>query len=149
MPVSVSSILVPKSGAKWPVLDDAYIKGGYRVVANLAARDALYTDSQQKLGLKIGMLVCCIDTFTTWQYVAVNTWKEFRPNPNYTHVQSVASENWTVAHNKNSQNCTFTIIDTQGNLISPNRVQYTDNNNLVLSFLEAQDGEATFSFNIS
>lgn len=107
----------------------------------------MYTDSQQKGCLKVGMLVCCADTLIVWQYVAANTWKEFKPNPCYTHVQSTASSTWTVAHNKGSRHCTFTIIDSQGNVTAPNGLQFIDDNNLILSFLEDQDGEATFCFN--
>lgn len=149
MTVQVASNLVPKGGAKWPVLEDVFFRGGYRVVANLAARDVMYTDSQQKGCLKVGMLVCCADTMIVWQYVAANTWKEFKPNPCYTHTQADASTSWAVAHNKGSRHCTFTIIDSSGFLITPDSIQFVDDNNLILSFLEAQDGEATFSFNLS
>lgn len=149
MPVYLASNLLPKSSARWPALDDMYIRGGYRVVANLAARDAIYADSQQKNGLKIGMLVCCADTFTVWQYVAANKWKEFKPNPCYTHLQPEASKTWAVAHNKGSKHCTFTIIDSNGFVTAPDGIAFIDDNNLILSFLEAQDGEATFSFNLS
>ena len=149
MPVAVSANLIPKSSARWPVLEDIYFRGGYRVVASLAARDNLYTDVQLRNGLKVGTLVCCADTLTVWQYVSANKWKEFKPNPCYTHVQSEASTTWTVAHNKGSKHCTFTILDSNGFMTAPNSVLFIDDNNLTLSFLEAQDGEATFCFNIT
>jgi hypothetical protein len=52
MAIQIASNLVPRSGNTWPVVEDVYVKGGYRTVANLAARDAI-----DPLALKLGMLV--------------------------------------------------------------------------------------------
>ena len=52
MPIPVSSNLVPRNGNTWPVVEDIFVKGGYRTVADLAARDAI-----DPLALKPGMLV--------------------------------------------------------------------------------------------
>ena len=52
MAIQVASNLVPRNGSTWPVVEDVYVKGGYRTVADLAARDAI-----DPLALKLGMLV--------------------------------------------------------------------------------------------
>ena len=52
MAIQVASDLVPRNGNTWPVVEDIFIKGGYRTVADLAARDAI-----DPLALKPGMLV--------------------------------------------------------------------------------------------
>ena len=52
MAIQVASNLVPRNGNTWPVVEDIFIKGGYRTVADLAARDAI-----DPLALKPGMLV--------------------------------------------------------------------------------------------
>ena len=52
MAIQVTSNLVPRNGNTWPVVEDIFVKGGYRTVADLAARDAI-----DPLALKPGMLV--------------------------------------------------------------------------------------------
>ena len=52
MAIQVASNLVPRNGNTWPVVEDIFVKGGYRTVADLAARDAI-----DPLALKPGMLV--------------------------------------------------------------------------------------------
>ena len=52
MPIPVSSNLIPRNGNTWPVVEDVFVKGGFRVVSNLAARNAI-----DPLGMKLGMLV--------------------------------------------------------------------------------------------
>ena len=148
MPVSVSSNLVPSSGAKWPVLEDTYFRGGMRVVADVAARDAIYANAQSRGCLKVGTLVLTANDSKLWRYSATNTWTEYKPKAQYTHVQSVASMTWTVSHQLNCRRFTYTIFDDQGNQVMPDACRILDNNNLELSFLLAIAGEATFTFNL-
>lgn len=148
MPVLVSSNLVPSAGAKWPVLEDTYFRGGMRVVANVAARDAIYANAQSRNCLKVGTLVLTADDSKLWRYSATNTWTEYKPKSQYSHVQSVASTVWTVQHNLNCRYFTYSIFDDQGYQIMPDNCRILDNNNLELSFLLAIAGEATFTFNL-
>ena len=52
MAIQVTSNLVPRNGNTWPVVEDIFVKGGYRTVADLAARDAIDPSA-----LKPGMMV--------------------------------------------------------------------------------------------
>ena len=52
MAIQVASNLVPRNGNTWPVVEDIFVKGGYRTVADLAARDAIDPSA-----LKPGMMV--------------------------------------------------------------------------------------------
>ena len=52
MAIQIASDLVPRNGNTWPVVEDIFIKGGYRTVADLAARDAIDPSA-----LKPGMMV--------------------------------------------------------------------------------------------
>src|SRR5574343_648110 len=62
MPVEVASILVPKNGNTFPLVEDKYFKGGYRVCVDVAARDALHVDC-----LKDGMLVHTLSDSKHWR----------------------------------------------------------------------------------
>lgn len=155
MPVLVSSSLIPKNSAKWPVLDDAYLKGGLRVVANAAARDAIYADANAKLGLKIGMLCVTQDDLKVWQYTAAGVWTLFNTGGSttsagpvlYTHVQQTADTTWHVAHAKHSHYFTMSVF-VNNELIVPDSCQIQDDDNLVLTFAGACVGHATFFFNV-
>ena len=52
MAIPVSSNIIPRNGNTWPVVEDVFVKGGFRVVDDLAARDAI-----DPLSMKQGMLV--------------------------------------------------------------------------------------------
>ena len=52
MAIQLASNLVPRNDNTWPVVEDIFIKGGYRTVADLAARDAIDPSA-----LKPGMMV--------------------------------------------------------------------------------------------
>ena len=41
MPIQVAGKLIPRNDNTRPVVDDAHIEGGYRVVADLLARNAI------------------------------------------------------------------------------------------------------------
>ena len=52
MAIQVASNIIPRNGNTWPVVEDVFVKGGFRVVDDLAARDAI-----NPLSMKQGMLV--------------------------------------------------------------------------------------------
>ena len=52
MAIHVASNIIPRNGNTWPVVEDVFVKGGFRVVDDLAARDAI-----DPLSMKQGMLV--------------------------------------------------------------------------------------------
>lgn len=69
MPISVPSFFKP-AGVSVPfVLEDIYLRGGYRCVATLADRDALTSYVK-----KTGMMVYVIATTELWQLSATATW---------------------------------------------------------------------------
>jgi hypothetical protein len=41
MPINIASYLLPRAGNSYALLEDTYLKGGFRIVADLAARDAI------------------------------------------------------------------------------------------------------------
>ncbi len=71
MPISLTSFLVPANSNTFPLLEDIYVKGGYRSVADTTARDAINTGT-----LKPGTLVYTQADGKTWIYTAASTWVE-------------------------------------------------------------------------
>src|SRR5574343_599021 len=71
MPISLASYVIPKNGQSFFLLDDFYMKGGYHVCADAAARDAIYGVAK-----KIGMLVFTQADNKFWRYDATDTWNE-------------------------------------------------------------------------
>jgi hypothetical protein len=148
MPIQVTSNFIPKSGQRWFLLEDKYLKGGFRVVADIASRNYLVTDSQSATGLKVGMLVLTADTGITWKYEGTNVWSEYKPNALFTYTQATPSDTWLIAHNKNSENFVYSIFDDQGYSIIPDGCQRIDANNIAVTFSTSIAGRATFSFNL-
>ncbi len=70
MPIQLTSFLVPAGGNRFPLLEDIYVKGGVKIVANAAERDAI-----DPRVLKDGMLVINRATgeYHVWT-AANNTW---------------------------------------------------------------------------
>lgn len=62
MPVQVTSFLVPRNGNQWYLIEDKYLKGGVRVVADAVERSAIHPSS-----LKNGMVVIQIDDNLMYQ----------------------------------------------------------------------------------
>lgn len=148
MPITVSSNLIPRNGAKWHVVEDTYVKGGFRVVANAAARDAIYTDATAKLTLKTGMLLVTADDGRVWQYSGAGVWTELKRSYIHTHEQTTPDTEWFIPHSMNSRFFTYTAFDNSGLQVMPNECVIVDNNNLILTFLEAISGTVTLTFNV-
>ena len=49
MPIPVSSNLVPRNGNTWPVVEDIFIKGGYRTVSTRADLLAIPAENPRQL----------------------------------------------------------------------------------------------------
>ncbi len=62
MPVQLSSFLIPRNGNTWYLLEDKYLKGSMRVVADATERAAIHPSS-----LKKGMLVLQNSDNLLWQ----------------------------------------------------------------------------------
>ncbi len=148
MPIQVSSALLPKNNAKWHIVEDIYIRGGLRVVANAAARDLMYTDAALKLALKTGMLVITADNSRVWQYAGLGVWKELKKVNTFTFETSEALLEWNIAHNCGSRNFTYAVFDGDGFQILPNECQIVDVDNLKLTFSQATAGHVSLTFNI-
>jgi len=71
MPLIFTSFVVPSSSAIPFLMEDIYLRGGYRCVATTAARDAIPVSAR-----KAGMLVYCQDTGLTFtvNVGALTTW---------------------------------------------------------------------------
>lgn len=79
MPISLASYIQPRNATNpdpalrntYYLLEDVYLKGGYQVWADVAARDAI-----NPLNLKAGMLVYTLAENKMWQYGADSKWAE-------------------------------------------------------------------------
>lgn len=149
MPIQIPSLLIPKSGQRFALLEDKHFKGGFRVVSDVVSRNFLYTDSQSATTLKVGMLVLTLDSNITWKYIGNGDWVEYKPHPLYTHIQGEVSSLWVVTHNKNCTKFVFNIFDNDGNWILPNSCKCIDANNIEVGFSASISGSATFSFNLT
>lgn len=148
MPIAVASNLIPKNSAKWPVVEDTYLRGGLRVVTNATARDAIYADPGARQGLKTGMLLVTANDRRIWQYEGLGAWTELKKSTTKTYAFSQPGTLWDIPHNTGSTNFTYTVFDTDGFQILPHECQILDVNNLRLTFLEEIAGTVTVTFNI-
>lgn len=148
MAIQVASSIVLKGGSKGPVVEDLYIRGGVRVVANIAARNALYTNVTARNTLKLGTLALTLDDLRLWLYSNVNTWVEYKPSAMFSFRQEVAASEWLINHGKNSSRLTYSIFSLDGYQLVPDTFRIVDNNNLIVQFLEPVAGEITIAFNI-
>lgn len=72
MPVQVNSYLLPASASLPYLVEDIYVRGGMRVVADIAARDKIHV-----MARKTGMLVWCTSEQKMFQLAPGNkTWEE-------------------------------------------------------------------------
>lgn len=54
---------------------------------------------------------------------------------------------WTINHNKNSRNFTYTIFDDEGYQVLPNDIKIIDDNNIEIIYIGAMAGKAHLVFN--
>jgi hypothetical protein len=148
MPIQLASSVIPKGAAKWPIMEDIYIKGGMRTVVDAAARDAIYADNNAKNALKVGMLLITQADRRLWIYMGLGVWAEYKPNTSFCANQADPADTWHIAHGMNSRNFNYAVFDSTGLQVFPNECQIVDNNNLMLSFLMPISGSVTITFYI-
>lgn len=148
MPIQVASNIIPKNGAKWHVVEDIYVKGGLRVVADAAARDAIYLDTTAKFTLKNGMLLITADTNQMWQYQGLGVWTLYNSTVTATFEQATPATQWDINHTFNTRFFTYSVFDADGFQILPAECHIVDFNNLSLYFASPIAGHATFVFDI-
>ena len=74
MAIPVSSNIMPKGGGTFYILEDTYLKGGFRVCDTIDDRDAIDSSS-----LKKGMMVLTADTMQVWILQEdLAEWQEFK-----------------------------------------------------------------------
>lgn len=71
MPLTPTSFFLPASDAIPYLMEDKYLRGGYRSVVDNAARDAIHPAAR-----KPGMQVYVAATGKTWTFGQDNTWEE-------------------------------------------------------------------------
>lgn len=72
MPIQLASYLVTKPDGQYYLMEDTLFKGGFRTLADVAARDAIFP-----ISLKNGMLVYTQSDNKYWRYnLATTTWVE-------------------------------------------------------------------------
>ena len=71
MPIALASYLIPRAGNSYALLEDIYIKGGFRILQTLAERDAI-----DPTATKVGMLVYVVDDKKTYRLLDGNVWEE-------------------------------------------------------------------------
>jgi len=151
MPVSIASFFLPRNNNTWYLLEDKYLKGGLRVVADFNERDAIHPAN-----LKAGMLVVTQDTSKIWQLgVDLLTWSELLlgqgSNPSnqmslYTHRQVGASDIWIINHQKNTRYFTYSVYDATSKQVIPNEVTISSANQVILQFATLTSGHVTLAF---
>ncbi len=146
MAIEISSFLIPRNSQKFFLLEDVYLKGGFRIVASVAERDALHASTK-----KSRMVVVTADTGTIWQLQPdLRTWAEFRSKSDYfpffVHDQFDAASTWTIEHAKDNQYLTYSVFTYDGEQIYPDEAAQQDTNTLVLKFNVPVSGYATVSF---
>lgn len=150
MPVNVSSFLLPRNNQQWYIVEDIYLRGGLRIVANAQARDSIHVSSK-----KPHMLVITADDGRIWQLQPDNqTWADFRPKtqyfPFFTYDQPDAAKTWRVEHNRNTKYFNFTLFQKTGEssseLVMPDAVRIVDDNVLEFDFNVPIAGHVTLTF---
>lgn len=146
MAVSLSSFLIPSNGGKFFLLEDIYLRGGFRIVPTAEARNTMHASVK-----KPRMVVITADDGKVWQLQPDNkTWTEFRTKTDYfpfhTHDQPEPAETWVVEHYRDTPYLMYTLFDDGGYQIHPDEVVQIDWNVLEFRFNSPVAGHATLSF---
>ena len=135
------------TNAYWDLLDNKYLKGGWREFNTLEERDALPSD-RQILGMAAYVL-----SESKLYILKEEGWEEFNLfNPDtyvtkeelteilqtYVFTQADVSDNWVITHNLNNYP-SVTIVDTSGNEVEGD-VTYVDKNTITIGFSSAFAG---------
>ena len=146
MAVSIASFLLPIGGQKFFLLEDIYLRGGFRVVASVTERNAIHPSTK-----KVRMVVVTADDGKIWQLQPDNsTWAELRTKTSYfpffTHDQPTPSDRWTVSHGKDTKYLAYTIFDADGSQVFPNEARIVDSNTIEFEFHVPIAGHVTLNF---
>ena len=146
MAVSVASFLVPRNNGKFSLLEDIYLRGGFRIVGNVDERNTMHPSVK-----KARMVVITADDGRVWQLLPdMQTWAEFRAKTNYfpffTHDQPDPDTVWQISHNRDSKYFSYTLFDDTGEQVIPDKVVITGGNTVEFHFNVPVGGHATFTF---
>lgn len=117
MPYYFLEKLEPKNGRGFPLLEDAYIEGGFRVVETLSERDSYLNDTDKKQCLKKGCVFAVQSNEKWYKYNGNNGWDEINFQPvtttnleGYTFDQEEPSKIWRIEHNKDTKYFTCEVM---------------------------------------
>lgn len=137
------------TNAYWDLLDNKYLKGGWREFNTIEERDALPTDRQI-----YGMAAYVVEESKLY-ILKEEGWEEFNVFntdsfvtrdevtemlQTYVFTQGVANQIWNINHNLNNYP-SVTVVDTSGNEVVGD-VTYIDKNNITIEFSSAFAGSA-------
>lgn len=91
-----------------------------------------------------GELFICVDaTENNAVWVKVNS---VPIDKKYKHIQTIPSDEWTIVHNKNSEDFTYNVFYMTGEEIIPDNITIIDNNSVKVKFNMAISGKIIFNF---
>lgn len=111
MPIPLVSYIEPKNNGEYPILEDTYVKGGFRSVQTIIERDNIPT-----LRRKNGMQVFVIDTTTNYQLVLGTVDMDLNNNSNWVEVVSNGNNDVAIQY-FNVPNNTNGFVFKQGNVL--------------------------------
>lgn len=88
--------------------------------------------------LQDGQILMCIEG--TIQ--AVNLADVTGDTDNHEHAQDTPSATWTVDHQGKSLNCLVTVLDENNRVVTPDEIEYTDEDTITVTFLTPAVGRA-------
>ncbi len=146
MAVTMSSFLTPPTGQRFFLLEDVYLRGGFRIVPTIADRNSMHASVK-----KARMVVITADDGKIWQLQPDNvTWAELRTKttyfPFFTHDQREPVDTWMVVHGKDTKYFSYTLFADDGEQVFPDKVLIVDSNTLEFKFSVPMAGHVTLSF---
>lgn len=158
--VQLTGVITPKNPDldTYPVFDDKYGKGGYRVVETIEERDNI-TDLRRKWG----MLAYVLEEEKTYQLLDQGNgditnnvnWVEFEvtgggASKGYSTTftqNNLSSGMLTINHNLNAVNrvCNVTIMDDTSNKVEPDAILFLSKNILKVDLRQAEPINGTWS----
>jgi len=88
--------------------------------------------------LEDGQILMCIEG--TIQ--AVNLVDVTGDTDNHEHKQETPSATWTIDHQGKSINCLVTVLDENNRVVTPDEIEYTDEDTITVTFLSPAVGRA-------
>lgn len=146
MAVQIASFLLPIGNQKFFLLEDIYLRGGFRVVPSVTERNAIHPSTK-----KVRMVVVTADDGKIWQLQPDNsTWAELRTKTSYfpffTHDQPQPANKWVVSHGKDTKYFSYTMFDADGVQVFPNEAVIVNSNTVEFRFHVPVAGHVTLAF---